>query len=219
MTASASRSRNLLELMLTVSDNTATDVLTKLAGGPAAVDRLGARPGHRRAAGRPRHGRPDPRFLPVCRRARLPGCARGRPSRPIPSSRTKATSPTAKFDNDPRDTATPAGDGDAARAHLQRQGAEPGQHDACSTKSWSATRPARRASAAVSRRHCRWPRRPGRSAARLNNVGVITLPGDGASFSSRSSSSRARSRSRIASGSSPTSSRALYDYYLFGAAQ
>ena len=28
---------NLVELMLTVSDNTATDVLTKLAGGPAAV--------------------------------------------------------------------------------------------------------------------------------------------------------------------------------------
>ena len=28
---------NLLELMMTVSDNTATDVLTKLAGGPAAV--------------------------------------------------------------------------------------------------------------------------------------------------------------------------------------
>src|SRR3954447_19315429 len=29
--------RDLLELMLTVSDNTATDVLTKLAGGPAPV--------------------------------------------------------------------------------------------------------------------------------------------------------------------------------------
>ena len=29
--------KNLIELMLTVSDNSATDVLTKLAGGPAAV--------------------------------------------------------------------------------------------------------------------------------------------------------------------------------------
>lgn len=95
---------NLLELMLTESDNTATDLLMKLAGGPAAVNAWVNRQGvtgqrvDRNIAGLIRD------FLSL-------------PEGPFPEayaavSRKEPTQegrshPNASFDDDPRDTSTP----------------------------------------------------------------------------------------------------------------
>ena len=117
--------RNLLELMLTVSDNTATDCADQARGRAGRGHRLGAPPGHRGPARRPRHGGPDPRFLPYRRRARFPRRSRPR-SRPIRSSRTRATSRPANSTTIRATPRTPRAMAHAGRSHLHRQGAEPG---------------------------------------------------------------------------------------------
>ena len=96
---------NLLELMLTHSDNTATDVLTDAAGGPAAVTAWVRNQGitglrvDRDTAGivRDFFGMPSGTFseaLAVARKA-------------DPKLDERGNHPNAAFDNDPRDTSTP----------------------------------------------------------------------------------------------------------------
>jgi beta-lactamase class A len=96
---------NLLELMLTHSDNTATDVLTTAAGGPAAVTAWVRNQGitglrvDRDTAGivRDFFGMPSGTFseaLAVARKA-------------DPKLDERGNHPNAAFDNDPRDISTP----------------------------------------------------------------------------------------------------------------
>ena len=96
---------NLLEIMLTLSDNTASDVLTKTAGGPAAVTDWLRRIGitsqrvDRDTADLTRDFfglRPDP----VLEQLRLA-------VRENPELETKGDFPNPPFDDDPRDTSTP----------------------------------------------------------------------------------------------------------------
>jgi beta-lactamase class A len=96
---------NLLELMLTQSDNTATDVLMKLAGGGAAVTAWVVGQGvqgqrvDRDTAGllRDFFGLPQGPFMEVATAAEKAGADLG----------TKGGLPNPAFDDDPRDTSTP----------------------------------------------------------------------------------------------------------------
>src|SRR5947207_11876819 len=96
---------NLLELMLTHSDNTATDVLTATAGGPAAVTAWLRGQGvtglrvDRDTAGivRDFFGMPTGMFSEALAAAR----------KSDPKLDERGSHPNAAFDNDPRDTSTP----------------------------------------------------------------------------------------------------------------
>lgn len=96
---------NLLELMLTHSDNTATDVLTAAAGGPAAVTAWVRGQGvtglrvDRDTAGivRDFFGMPTGMFSEALATAR----------KSDPKLDERGNHPNAAFDNDPRDTSTP----------------------------------------------------------------------------------------------------------------
>ena len=97
---------NLLELMLTVSDNTATDTLEKLVGGPAVVTQWVRSQGitglrvDRDTAGliRDFYGLPPGPSFPDSLAAGL---------KANPNLEDKGDKPDPAFDNDPRDTATP----------------------------------------------------------------------------------------------------------------
>lgn len=101
--------RNLLELMLLISDNSATDVLLKVAGGPQAVNDRLAKLGIRGI----RVDRPTVLLIADAAAVTLPpeeqwtppvfaGALRASPA----EARTEARK---KFQDDPRDTATPDG--------------------------------------------------------------------------------------------------------------
>lgn len=97
---------NLLELMLTQSDNTATDVLMRLAGGPQAVTDWVKRQGvldqriDRDTAGllRDFFGLPAGPFQEVLVAA----------AQADPALEERGLHPNPSFDDDPRDTSTPA---------------------------------------------------------------------------------------------------------------
>ena len=156
---------NLLELMLTVSDNTRDRCADQACRRAGRGDGLGAGAGDRRAPGRPRHGGADPRFLPY----RVPARFRTRsppPSRPIRSSRTKGDKPTSEFDNDPRDTATPV----AMARLLERIFGGKAALTPASTRLlieiMERNTTGKAHVAAAFRKAPWWPRKPGRSAAR-----------------------------------------------------
>lgn len=96
---------NLLELMLTLSDNTATDVLTRVAGGPQAATAWVRRQGvedqriDRATAGllRDFFGLPEGPFKEVLEAA----------AKKDPKLEERAMHPYAAFDKDVRDTSTP----------------------------------------------------------------------------------------------------------------
>lgn len=96
---------NLLELMLTLSDNTATDVLTRLAGGPQAATAWVRRQGiedqriDRDTAGLLR----DFFELPAGPLQQVLQAA----TKKNPKLEERAMHPNAAFDKDPRDTSTP----------------------------------------------------------------------------------------------------------------
>ncbi len=102
---------NLLELMLTDSDNTATDYLLEAAGGPAAVTAwvreqgvVGLRVDGGTDAIIRRYLRMNPGPFPRALKEKLAA---------DPQAMARADQPDAAFDIDPRDTATPR-----AMAHL-----------------------------------------------------------------------------------------------------
>jgi beta-lactamase class A len=208
---------NLLELMLTVSDNTATDTLVKLVGGPSVVTQwvrdqgiIGLRV-DRDTAGMIRDFYrlpPGPSF-PASLEAGL---------KANPKLEDKGYEPDPTFDNDPRDTATPT-----AMAQLLER-IYTGK--ALSPASTNLLREIQeRNTTGKARIRARLPagtvvaEKTGTIGGSVNNVGVITLPDNAGKLIVavfiKKSSKPVEDRERVIA----DISRALYDYYLFEAPQ
>jgi beta-lactamase class A len=208
---------NLLELMLTVSDNTATDTLEKLVGGPAVVTQWVRSQGiaglrvDRDTAGMIRdfYGLPNGPSFPDSLTAGL---------KANPNLEEKGDKPDPKFDADPRDTATPA-----AMAQLLERIYTGKALSPASTKLLGEIQ--QRNTTGKARIRARLPagtvvaEKTGTIGGSVNNVGVISLPGDGGKLIVavfiKQSNKPIEDRERVIA----DISRALYDYYLFEAAE
>jgi beta-lactamase class A len=205
--------RNLLELMLTVSDNTATDVLTKLAGGPAAATAWVRAQGveglrvDRDTAGILRdffHIAPGsfPEALDAARKAN-------------PKLDEIGDKPNPAFDNDPRDTSTPEAMGQLLERIFTGKALKP-----ASTK--LLTEIMERNTTGKARIRGRLPEgtvvaeKTGTIGGSLNDAGLITLPDNAGKLIVvvfiKQSKKPFEDRERVIA----DISRALYDYYLFG---
>jgi len=206
---------NLLELMLTVSDNTATDTLEKLVGGPAVVTQWVRSQGiaglrvDRDTAGMIRdfYGLPPGPSFPASLEAGL---------KANPNLEQKGDKPDAAFDNDPRDTSSPT-----AMAELLER-IYTGK--ALSPASTNLLREIQeRNTTGKARIRARLPQgtivaeKTGTIGGTVNNVGVITLPNNAGkvivAVFIKKSSKPVEDRERVIA----DISRALYDYYLFEA--
>jgi len=204
--------RNLLELMLTVSDNTATDVLIRLAGGPAAVTAWVEGQGieglrvDRDTAGLLREFfHLPPGSFPEALEAAL---------KADPDLEAKGDKLNPSFDSDPRDTATPL-----AMAGLLDHIFTGKALSASSTK--LLTEIMERNTTGKARIRGRLPEgtivaeKTGTIGASLNDVGMISLPGDRSklivAIFIRQSKKPFEDRERVIA----DVSRTLYDYYLF----
>jgi beta-lactamase class A len=206
---------NLLELMLTVSDNTATDTLEKLVGGPAVVTQWVRSQGisglrvDRDTAGliRDFYGLPPGPSFPDSLAAGLTA---------NPNLEDKGDKPDPAFDDDPRDTATPV----AMAELLQR--IYTGK--ALSPASTNLLREIQeRNTTGKARIRARLPdgtvvaEKTGTIGGTVNNVGVITLPGNAGklivAIFIKKSSKPVEDRERVIA----DIARALYDYYLLEA--
>lgn len=203
---------NLLELMLTHSDNTATDVLTEVAGGPAAVTAWVQGQGiagqriDRDTAGiiRDFFGAPPGPFMQVFEQF----------AKTHPDIEAMGDKPNPAFDDDPRDSSTPA-----AMASLLTRIYSGKALSAASTKVLGDI---------MARCHTGKARLPGLLPAgttvahktgtiggSVNDVGVMTLPGKAgklviAVFIKKSAAPMADRERAIAE-----IARAAHDYYLF----
>jgi beta-lactamase class A len=205
---------NLIELMLTVSDNTATDVLTRLAGGPAAVTAWVRGQGvealrvDRDTAGLIRDfyhlpPGPFPDALAAAEKA-------------DPNLEDRGDKLNAAFDDDPRDTATPLAMTQLLERIFSGKALSP-----ASTKLLNDIM--ERNTTGKARIRGRLPagtvvaEKTGTIGASLNNVGMITLPGDDGkvliSVFIRKSKQPFEARETVIA----DIGRAIYDYYLFEA--
>lgn len=208
--------KNLLELMLTVSDNTAADMMTNLAGGPAAVTAWVRRQGveglrvDRDTSGLLRdffHIGPGP--FPDALAAAV---------KADPGLEDRSSKLNPQFDDDPRDTSTPRAMSTLIQRILTGQALSP-----ASTK--LITEIMERNTTGKARIRGRLPagvtvaEKTGTIGASLNDAGMISLPGNGGKvmvtvFIRKSTKPFEDRELAIAD-----ISRALYDYYLFEAAQ
>ncbi|WP_182911857.1 class A beta-lactamase [Sphingomonas cavernae] len=205
---------NLLELMLTQSDNTATDVLTKAAGGPAVVTAWLRGQGvtgqrvDRDTAGLLREfygvgpGPLGERFAAA--------------AKTNPALLGKSSQPDAVFDEDPRDTSTPT-----AMATLLTRIFSGKALSAQSTKALIGIMERCRTGGA--RLRGKLPpgtvvaNKTGTIGGTVNDTGVITLPGDAGQIaiavyvkkSAAPMADRERAIAEIA--------RSVHDFYLFSA--
>jgi beta-lactamase class A len=209
--------KNLLELMLTVSDNTATDTLVKLAGGPAVVTEWVRGQGiqglrvDRDTAGliRDFYGLPPGPSFPESLAAGL---------KANPKLEDKGDKPDPKFDRDPRDTATPT-----AMANLLERIYTGKALSPASTKLLGQIMERNTTGKARIRGHLPdgtiVQEKTGTIGGSLNDVGLITLPGnDGklvAAIFIKQSKKPFDDRERVIA----DIARALYDYYLFEGGQ
>jgi beta-lactamase class A len=204
--------KNLLELMLTVSDNTATDVLTKLAGGPAAVTACVRAQGieglrvDRDTAGLIRdffHLQPGP--FPQALEAGL---------KADPNLEDRSSKPNAEFDADPRDTATPEGMASLLQRIFTGKALKPASTQLL-------TEIMERNTTGKARIRGRLPvgtvvaEKTGTIGGSVNNVGMITLPGNAGkvliAVFIKQSTKPFEDRERVIA----DVSRAIYDFYLF----
>ena len=206
---------NLLELMLTVSDNTATDTLEKLVGGPAVVTQWVRSQGvtglrvDRDTAGliRDFYGLPAGPSFPASLEAGL---------KADPKLEDKSDDPDPKFDDDPQDTSTPT-----AMAQLLERIYTAKALSPASTKLLREIQ--ERNTTGKARIRARLPEgtvvaeKTGTIGGSVNNVGVITLPSDAGklivAIFIKKSSKPFEDRERVIA----DIARALYDYYLFEA--
>ncbi len=203
---------NLLELMLTHSDNTATDVLVDAAGGPQAITAWVRKLGisglrvDRDTAGilRDFFGFPKGTFSEVLAAAR----------KADPKLDERGEHPNPTFDNDPRDTSTPSAMGELLTKIFAGRALSP-----ASTKTLIATM--ERCHTGDDRIRARLPAgtivadKTGTLGGSVNDVGVITLPDNKgrlviALFIKKSDLPFAAREKVIAD-----LSRAIYDYFLF----
>jgi beta-lactamase class A len=204
---------NLLELMLTVSDNTATDTLEKLVGGPAVVTRWVRGQGvdglrvDRDTAGliRDFYGLPPGPSFPASLEAGL---------KANPNLEDKGTKPDPAFDNDPRDTSTPTAMAQLLERIYTGKALSPGSTNLLREIQ-------ERNTTGKARIRARLPEgtvvaeKTGTIGGSVNNVGVITLPGNSGklivAIFIKKSSKPVEDRERVIA----DISRALYDFYLF----
>jgi beta-lactamase class A len=207
---------NLLELMLTVSDNTATDHLVKLAGGPDAVTAW--------VRGQGVEGlRVDGGTAEIVRRffhipeGSFPE-ALAAAVKANPQLEERSDKPSVEFDADPRDTSTPL-----AMARLLERIFTGKALKPASTQLLTGIM--ERNTTGKARIRGRLPEgtvvaeKTGTIGGSVNNVGLVTLPGSAGKLivavfikqSTKSVEDRERVIADIA--------RALYDYYLFTAAK
>lgn len=203
---------NLLELMLTESDNTATDVLTALAGGPEAVTGWARAQGvaglrvDRDTAGllRDFFGLPPGPFSAALESALQKN----------PDLESKSSHPNPEFYDDPRDTSTPRAMAELLDRIFSGEALEP-----ATTEVLTATM--RRNRTGDARIRARLPQgtevadKTGTIGGTLNDVGVITLP-EGAgkivlAIFIRESPVPFEMRERAIA----DIARAVYDFYLF----
>jgi len=206
--------RNLLELMLTVSDNTATDVLTRLAGGPAAVTAWVRSQGidglrvDRDTAGliRDFYGLPPGPSFPESLEAGL---------KANPKLEDIGDKPDPKFDRDPRDTATPLAMGTLLQRIFTGKALS-----VASTK--LLTEIMERNTTGKARIRGRLPEgtvvaeKTGTIGGSVNNVGLVTLPGDGGKIIMAVFIKESRQPFEVRERVIADIARALYDYFLFG---
>lgn len=207
---------NLLELMLTQSDNTATDVLTKIAGGPAAVTAWLKAQGvndqrvDRDTAGLLRD------FFGVGPGPLLEAFETAKKANP--EIEKKGGLPNPAFDDDPRDSSTPEAMGTLLTRIFNGQALKPD-----STKVLVAIM--ERCRTGTARLRGKLPDgtkvadKTGTIGGTVNDVGVITLPaGAGqvmvAVFVKKSALPYAAREKAIAE-----IARSVHDFYLFSAAQ
>ncbi|GMM92581.1 class A beta-lactamase [Qipengyuania sp. MTN3-11] len=206
---------NLLELMMTQSDNTATDVLTELAGGPAAVTAWVRGQGveglrvDRDTAGvlRGFFALPEGPFPEALEAGLIAD----------PSLLDRSLVPNPSFDSDPRDTASPR-----AMALLLDRIFSGEALSAASTEALAAMMVRNRTGNA--RIRARLPigvevaDKTGTVGGSTNDVGVVTLPGESghrvvmAIFVKQSDAPMASRERTIAD-----IARAIYDFYAFTA--
>ncbi|MBL8266266.1 class A beta-lactamase [Steroidobacter sp.] len=203
---------NLLELMLTLSDNTATDVLTRLAGGPQAATAWVTQQGIKgQRIDRDTGGLIRDFF--------------GLPAGPVkagweakakidPKLEERSSQPNAAFDKDPRDTSTPKAMAELLTNIFKRQALS-----ASSTQVLIDIM--QRCHTGVGRLPGRMPagtviaHKTGTIGGTVNDVGVITLPADQGQVviavfvkeSDKPTEARERAIAEIA--------RTVRDYYLF----
>ncbi len=207
--------KNLLELMLTVSDNSATDVLTKLAGGPAAITAWVRAQGieglrvDRDTAGLIRDfyhlpSGPFPQALEAGLKA-------------DPTLEDRSDKANGEFDSDPRDTATPVAMANLLQRIFTGKALRPASTELL-------TEIMERNTTGKARIRGRLPEgtvvaeKTGTIGGSLNDVGMITLPGAAGKVilavfikqSKKPFDDRERAIADV--------SRAIYDYYLLGAA-
>ena len=203
---------NLLELMLTQSDNTATDVLTGLAGGPAAVTAWVRAQGveslrlDRDTAGivRDFFGLPPGPF-PAALKAGLAA---------DPDLEAKGSQLNPRFDDDTRDTSTPQ----AMASLLNRIFSGKALSPASTTLLIESMERNRTGDARIRGRlpdGTTVAEKTGTIGGSLNDVGVISLPGDAgqivvAVFIKKSEVPFEAREEVIAD-----IARSIYDYYLF----
>ena len=209
--------RNLLELMLTVSDNTATDVLTKLAGGPAAVTAWvrsqgieGLRVDRDTAALiRDFYRLPAGPSFPESLEAGL---------KANPKLEDIGDKPDPRFDTDPKDTATPLAMGTLLQRIFTGKALSP-------ASTTLLTGIMERNTTGKARIRGRLPEdtvvaeKTGTIGGSVNNVGLVTLPGDGGKVIMAVFIKESRQPFEVRERVIADVARALYDYYLFWTAR
>lgn len=209
--------RNLLELMLLISDNSATDVVLRTAGGPAAVT---ARMRELDLAGI-RVDRPTVRLIADwIGIEELPGedvpPARFRELREaVPEPRRKAAAQA--FDANPRDTSTPEAMARLLERIWRREVLSPGSSELLLDVMRRSTTGGARLKGFLPP-EVEVSHKTGTIGGTTNDVGIITLPDGGGHVaiavfvkeSEREVETRERAIAQI--------SRAVYDYFLFNPA-
>ncbi|MBA4751078.1 MAG: class A beta-lactamase [Sphingopyxis sp.] len=202
---------NLLELMMTQSDNSATDVLTKLAGGPAAVTRWVRDQGVEAQRIDRDTGRLLRDFYSLPEGSFVEAYATALKSQPEIAQRS--SQPYPAFDKDPRDTSSPRAMADLLTRIFSGRALSPE-----STKVLTAIM--ERCRTGAERLPGQMPpgtviaHKTGTIGGTVNDVGMITLPGDAGQIviavfvkeSSRPTADRERAIAEIA--------RTVRDHYL-----
>lgn len=206
--------KNLLELMLTVSDNTATDHLTKLAGGPAAITAwvrdlgiYGLRVDGDTAAIVRRFYHMPPGPFPQALEAAM---------KADPNFEERSTRPSAEFDADPRDTSTPTAMAKLLERLFTGRALKP-----ASTRLLNEIM--ERNTTGKARIRARLPggtvvaEKTGTIGGSVNNVGLVSLPGNAGKLIVAVFIKQSRKPYEDRERTIADISRLLYDYYLFEA--
>jgi len=205
---------NLVELMLLISDNSATDLVLKAAGGPAAVnarlDDLGIRG--------IRVDRPTIRLIADWSGVRLPPESEWTPeryrelSRAVPADARRAAAEA--FETDPQDTSTPEGMTDLLRTIWIRSAlSEDSTAQLLDIMRRCETGPGRIKGMLPPGTEVR--HKTGTIGGTTNDVGIITLPGDAGHVALAVFVKGSRRPSVDVEPVIAHIARAVYDYFLF----